>query len=164
MQRCYKERGLMIVVVHSLSHVWFFVTPWTAACQASLSFTITWSLFKLMSIELVMASNRLLLLPYFPASGSFPMSQFLASGGQSIWASASALVLPMNIQDWFPLGLTGLISLQFKGLSRLFSSTTVQKHQFFSVQASLWFHINYRRWLHGITRWLNSITNSMDMS
>ena len=66
----------------------------------------------------------------FPASGSFPMSQLFASGGQSIGISASAPILPMNIQDWFPLGLTGLISLQSKGLSRVFSSTTVQKHQF----------------------------------
>ena len=72
----------------------------------------------------------------FPASGSFPMSQFFTSGGQSIGVSASASVLPMNIQDWFPLGWTGLISLQSKGLSRVFSNTTVQKHQFFSVQLS----------------------------
>ena len=73
----------------------------------------------------------------FPASGSFLMSQFFASGGQCIGASASAPVLPMNIQDWFLLGLTGLISLQSKGLSRVFCSTTVQKHQFFSTQSSL---------------------------
>ena len=70
----------------------------------------------------------------FPASGSFPVSQFFSSGGQSIGASASALVLPMNIQDWFPLGLTSLISLQSKGYSRVFSNTTVQKHQFFGAQ------------------------------
>ena len=69
-----------------------------------------------------------------PASGSFPMSQFFASGGQRIGASAA--VLPMNIQDWFPLGLTGLVSLQSKGLSRVFSNTTIQKHQFFSAQLS----------------------------
>ena len=73
----------------------------------------------------------------FPASGSFPMSQFFTSGGQSIGASASASVLPMNIQDWFPLGWTGWISLLSKGLSRVFSNTTVQKHQFFSNQLSL---------------------------
>ena len=73
-----------------------------------------------------------------PASGSFLMSHFFASGGQSIGASTSASVLPMNIQDWFPLGLTGLISLQSKGLSRVFSNTKVQKHQFFSIQPSLW--------------------------
>ena len=72
----------------------------------------------------------------FPASGSFPMSQLFASGSQSIWASASAL--PMNIQAWFPLGLTGLISFLSKKLSRVFSNTTVQKHQFFCAQPSLW--------------------------
>ena len=73
----------------------------------------------------------------FPASGSFPMNWFFPSGGQSIGPSASASVLPMNIQDWFPLGWTGWISLQSKGLSRVFSNTTVQKHQFFSTQLSL---------------------------
>ena len=73
----------------------------------------------------------------FPESGSFPMSQLLASGGQSIRASASASVLPMNIQVWFPLGFTGLISLQSKGLSRVFSNTMVQKHQFFGAQLPL---------------------------
>ena len=74
----------------------------------------------------------------FPASGSFPMSQFFTSGSQSIGISATASVLPMNIQDWFPLGWTGWISLQSKGLSRVFSKTTIQKHQFFSSQLSLW--------------------------
>ena len=73
----------------------------------------------------------------FPASGSFPMSQLFASGGQSIGVLASASVLPMNIQDWFPKGWTGFMSLQFKGLSRVFSSTTVQKHQFFGAHLSL---------------------------
>ena len=73
----------------------------------------------------------------FPASGSFQMSQFFASGGQSIGVSASASVLPMYIQDWFPLGWTGWISLQSKGLSRVFSNATVQKHQFFGTQLSL---------------------------
>ena len=72
----------------------------------------------------------------FPASGSFPLSQFFSSGGQSLGASASASVLPMNIQGWFPLGLMGLICLQSKGLSRVFSNTTVQKHQFFGHQLS----------------------------
>ena len=74
----------------------------------------------------------------FPASGSFQMSQFFISGGQSIGVSASASVLPVNFQDWFPLGWTGWISLQSKGLSRVFSNTTVQKHQFFGSQLSLW--------------------------
>ena len=112
-----------------------FETPGTAACQASLSFTISWSLLKLMSIELVMPSNHLilchplLLLPsIFPSIWVFSNELVLfTSGGQSI--GASAFILPMNIQGWFPLGLTGLISLQSKGLSRAFSNTTVQKHQ-----------------------------------
>ena len=73
----------------------------------------------------------------FPASGSFPVSQFFASGGQSFGVSASASVLPMNIQDWFPLGLTGLIALQSKGLSGVSSNTTIQKHHFFGAQLSL---------------------------
>ena len=95
-----------------LSCVQLFVTPWIAARQASLSFTNSWSLLKLMSIELVMSSNYLSsVVPFsshlqpFPASGSFPMSQFFASGGQNIGVSVSASVLPMNIQAWFPLGL-----------------------------------------------------------
>ena len=74
----------------------------------------------------------------FPTSGSFPISQLLISDGQSIGVSASASVLPMNIQEWFPLGLTGWISLLPKGLSRVFSNTPIQKHQFFSAQLSLW--------------------------
>ena len=73
----------------------------------------------------------------FPASGSFPRNQLFASAGQTIGVSASASVLPMNVQDWFPLGLTGLVSLQSQGLSRVFSNTTVQKHQFFNTQLSL---------------------------
>ena len=77
------------------------------------------------------------LLQSFPASGSFPMGQLFTSGGHSIRVSALASVLPMNIQDWFPLGWTGWISLQFEGLSRVFSNTTVQKHQFFGAQLSL---------------------------
>ena len=108
--------------------------------HASLSITNFWSLLKLISSEL--ACHPIVLfsvIPFssclqsFPASGYFLMSQFFASGGQSIGASASASVLPMNIQDWFPLGLTGLISLQSKGLSKVFSNPTVQKHQSFST-------------------------------
>ena len=82
-----------------------------------------------------------------PVSGSFPMSRLFPSGGQSIGGSASASVLPVNIQDWFPLGLTGWISLQSKGLSRVFSNTTVQKHQFFSTQLSLWCNYHIHTWL-----------------
>ena len=84
----------------------------------------------------------------FPTSGSFPVSQFFASGGQSIRISASATVLPMNIQDWFPVGLTGLNFLQSKGLSRVFSNTTVQKHQFFDIQLSLWASLVAQRVKH----------------
>ena len=83
----------------------------------------------------------------FPASKSFPMSQFFTSGGQSIRVSASASVLPVNFQDWFPLGWTGWISLQSKGLSRVFSNTTVQKHQFFSAQLSLQSNTDIHTWL-----------------
>ena len=122
-----------------------FMTPSTEAYQASLFFTISWSFLKFMSIDLMMLSNYLILccsllfLPQsFPASGSFPMSQHFTSGCQSITASASASVFPRNIQGWFPLGLTGLLSLQSKGLARVFSNTTVQEHQFFSNQPSLW--------------------------
>ena len=122
------------LVVQSLSPVRLFVTPWTATGQASLSFTISWSLLKLMCTELTMSSNHLILLPPSPPvlnlsqhQGLFKC-QFFASGSQSIRASASASVLPMNIQGWFPLGLIGLISLLSKGISRVFSSTTVQKH------------------------------------
>ena len=119
-------------------------TQWTAACQASLSITNSRNLLKFMPIESVMPSNYLILYcPFsfhfqsFPASGSFQMSQFFTSGGQSIGVSTSISVLPMNIQDWFPLGWTGWHSLQPKGLSRVFSNTTVQKHQFFGTQLSL---------------------------
>ena len=83
----------------------------------------------------------------FPASGSFPMSQFFTSGGQNIEVSASTSVLPMNIQDWFPLGWTGWISLQFKGLSRVFSNTTLQKHQFFGTQLSSLSNSHIHTWL-----------------
>ena len=120
------------------------VTPWSAVCQTSLSITNSWNLLKLISIESVMPSNYLilcrplLLLPsIFPASGSFQMSQLFASGGQSIGVSVLASILPVNTQDWFPLGWTGWISLQSKGLSRGFCNTTVQKHQFFGPQPSL---------------------------
>ena len=82
-----------------------------------------------------------------PAPGSFPMRQFFTSGGQSIGASASTSVLPMNIQGWFPLGLIDLISLQSRGLSRVFSSTTIQKHQFLTAQLSLWSNSHIRTWL-----------------
>ena len=130
--------------VQSLSCVGLFVTPWTAAHQASLSITNSWSLPNLMCIELVTPSNHLilccpllLLSSIFLNLRSFQMSQLFASGGQNIRVSASTSVLPMNTQDWFPLGWTGWVSLPSKGLSRVFSNTRVQKHQFFCTQLSL---------------------------
>ena len=141
-------------VQFSCSVVSNFVTPWTAARQASLSITNSRSLPKLMSIESEMPSNHLilccplLLLPsIFLTSGSFQMNQFFTSGGQSTGVSASTSDLPVNTQDWFPLGWIGWISLQSKGLSRVFSNTTVQKHQFFSVQLSLWLNSHIHTWL-----------------
>ena len=127
----------------SLSHVRFFVTPWAAAGHPSLSITNSRSLPKLMSIELVMPSNHLilccplLLLPsIFPSFRVFSNeSALLMRWPKSSGVSASTSILPMNTQDWSPLGWTGWISLQSKkGLSRVFSNTTVQKHQFFSIQ------------------------------
>ena len=123
------EREDQFSSVQFLSHVRFFATPWTAACQASLSITNSWSLLKLMSTELVMPSNHLILcLPLllqpqsFPASGSFQMSRFFTSGGQSIGVLVSTSVLSVNIQDRFPLGWTGWISLQSKSLLQHCSS------------------------------------------
>ena len=125
---------------------------------------ILWSLLKFMSIESVMLSKHLalchplLLLPsVFPSISIFSNELLFTSGGQSIGASVSASVLPMNIQSWFLLGLTGLISLLSKGLSRVFSSTTVQKHQFFSTQPSLWSSSYIHTWLLetvALTRWI----------
>ena len=130
-------------------------TPWTAACQASLPFAISWSLLKLMSIELVMPSNHLILcrLPLllhsvFPSIRVFSSESALCIRWPKYWgASASASVLPVKIQGWFPLGLTGVISLQSKGLSRVFSNTTVRKHQFFGTQSSLWSNSHIHTWL-----------------
>ena len=130
--------------VQSLSRVQLFATPRTAARQTSLS--IANSKARSYSCPLSRWCHPTIssfVIPFsscpksFPASGSFPMSQLFASGGQSIGVLTSASVLPINIQDWFPLGLTGLISLQSKGLSRVFSNTTVQKHQFFGAQLYL---------------------------
>ena len=134
--------NIFFSLVQSLNHVWLFTTPWTAArlpcpsptleacsnscpssqrCHQTISFSV--DLFSCLQSS--------------PASGSFQMSQFFASGSQSIAVSASTSVLPMNIQDWFSLGWTYWISLQSKGLSRVFSNTTVQTHQFFGTQLSL---------------------------
>ena len=137
------------VGVQSLSCDWLSVTSWTAALQTSLSFIISPSLLKLMFIELVLPSNHLilccplLLLPsIFPSIREWVGS--LHQVGQSI--RVSALVLPMNIQGWFLLGLTGLISLLSKGFSRVFSNTTIWKHQFFDTQP-LWSNSLILTWL-----------------
>ena len=130
--------------VQSLSHVRLFATPWITAHQASLSIINSRNSLKLKSIKSVMPSSHLIssVAPSsscpqsLTASGSFPVSQLFTWGGQSIGVSASAWVLPMNTQDWSPSGWTGWISLQSKGLSRVFSNTTVWKHQFFSAQLS----------------------------
>ena len=135
------------------SHVQFYATAWIAAHQASLSITNSQSSFKFMSIEVVISSISSSVIPFssclqsFTAPGSFSISQFFTTGGQSIGVSASASVLPMNIQNWFPLGLIGWISLQSKGLSRVFFNTTVQKHQFFGAQLSLWSNSHIHTWL-----------------
>ena len=143
---------MILSLVQSLSCVQLFATPWTATHQASLSFTISQNLLKLVSFELVMPFNHLILhhphlLPsIFPNIRSFPMSQLFTSGSQRNGASASSSVLPINIHGWFPLRLTGLIYFKSKELSRIFSNTTVLKHQFFGAQPSLWSSSHIRTW------------------
>ena len=140
--------------IQLFSCVWLFATPWITVLQASLSITNSRGLLKLMSTESMMPYNHPLSSPY-PLAISLSQHQgkhlfqweFFPSGGQSIGVSSSASVLPKNIQDWFHLGLTGLIFLQSKGLSRVFSNTTVQKHQFLSVQLSLWSNFHTHAWL-----------------
>ena len=135
----------MLFVVQSLSHIGLFATPWIAARQASLSFTISWSLFKLISIELLMTSNHLvhchplLLLPsIFPSIWVFSNKLAFCISFPKYWSFRFSISSSMNIQDWFPLGLTGWISLQSKGLTRVFCNMTVQEHQFFGAQPFLW--------------------------
>ena len=142
---------MVISSVQSLSRVQLFVTPWTAARQASLSITNSWSLLKLMFIESVMPFNHLilccpllLLLSIFSNIRIFSNESTLHIRWPNI--GASALILPMNIQDWFPLWLTGLISLHSKGFSRVLSNTTIQKHQFFSTQPSLLLPFKIVKW------------------
>ena len=145
---------VFVVVIQSLSCVPLFVTPWTAARQASLSFTISQGLLKLMSTESVMLSNHLILCqPIFLLPSIFP-SIMVFSNKWSFhirwpkhWNFSLASVLPKNIQGWFPLGLTSLISLLSKGLSRVFSSIIVQNHQFFSAQPSLSSNTHIHTWL-----------------
>ena len=153
MQQHNQKESVQLSSVQSLSCVRLFATPWITARQASLSITNSRSSFRLTSIELVIPSNHLILcrplLFLLPASESFPMSlsQLFAWGGQSTGVSALASVLPMNIQDWSPLEWTGRTSLQSKGLSRVFSNTTVQKHQFFGAQLSSPSNSHIHTWL-----------------
>ena len=144
----------LIAVVQSPSHIRLFATPWTAARQASLSLTTFWSLPKFMFIALVMPSSQLilwrplLLLPsIFSRIRDFSSELSVCIRWRKYWnISASALVLPVNIQGWLPLRLTGLISLLSKGLSEIFSSTTVRRHQFFGVLPSLQSSSHHLRW------------------
>ena len=131
---------------HSKSRVWLFATPWIHELQHTKPpcpsptpgvYSDSCSLSQWCPPAISSSAVPFSSCPQsLPASGSFPMSQFFTSGGQSIGVSASASVLTMNTRDWYPLGWTGWISLQSKGLSRVFSNTTVQKHQFFGVQLS----------------------------
>ena len=139
--------------VQLLSHVWLFATPWTAARQASLSITNSWILLKLMSIESVTPSNHLilcrplLLLPsIFSSIRVFSNESVLYITWPKYWSFSFSISPSMNIQDWFPLRLTGLISYQSKWPSRVFSNTTVQKHQFFITQLSLWSNSHIHTW------------------
>ena len=137
------ECSVQFSPVQSLSCVQLYVTPWITAHQTSLSITNSWSLLKLMPIESVMPSSHLILChpllllpPIPPRIKVFSNESTHTWSGQIIGVSASASVLPMNTQDWSPWGWTGWISLHSKGLSRVFSNTTVQKHQFFGAKLS----------------------------
>ena len=144
-----------VVSVQLLSCIQLFKTPQTAASWTSLSFTISQSLLKVMSIESMMPSNHLilchpLLLPsVFPDIRVFSNESPLRIRWLKYWSFNLTSVLPMNVQGWFPLGLTGLKSFLSKGPSRVFSNTTVQKHQFFSAQPSLWSNSYIGMWLLG---------------
>ena len=138
--------------IQLLSCVWLFATTWIAAQKASLSITNSMSLFKLMSINSVILFNHLivshpllLLLSIFPSIRVFSNESVLCIRWPKYWRSVT--VFPMNIKDWFLLGWTGWISFQYKGLSRVFSNTTVQKHQFFGTQLSLWSNSHIHTWL-----------------
>ena len=148
--RNFKQCSVQFSSVQSLSRVRLFETPWIAACQASLSLSSgvcsnscplsRWCQPTISSSVIPFSSCS----ESFPASESFPVSQLFTSSDQRIGASAS--ILSVNIQGWFPLGLTALITLLSTELSRVFSSTTVQKHQFFSAQPSLWRNSHIRTW------------------
>ena len=136
-------QSCLILWLHGLKHTGLpCPSPTPGSC--SNSWPSSWWCHPTISSSVIPFSSCL---QSFPASGSFPKSQLFASGGQTIRAPASTSVLPMNIKDWFPLGLTSLVSLHSKRLSRVFSNTTVQKHQFFSAQLSLWCNSYIHTWL-----------------
>ena len=144
----------VVVIVQSINHVWLFATLWTAGRQAVLSLINYWRLQSSCPLywwfhPIILFSVTLFsfCLQFFPASGSFSMSRLFTSAGQSFGASYSASVLPMNIQGWFSLGLPDLIFLQSKGLSRVFSNTTMQRHQFLGFLPSLWSNSHIHTWL-----------------
>ena len=142
---------LLISVVLLLNQMSDSATPWTIVCQPPPSFTVSQNLLKLMSIELVVPSNpshpqSSPSLPAFNLSLHQCLFQWVSSSHHVVKVLELQHVLPMNIQDWFPLGWTGLISLLSKGLSRVFSSTTVRKHQFFGAQSSLWSKSHIHTW------------------
>ena len=147
---CFIAKLCLSLRPHGLQHTRLpCPSPSPRACSKSC--LLSWWCHPAISSSVVPFSSCL---QSFPASGSFPMSRLFASCGQSIGASAPALVLPMDIQGWFPLGLIGLISLQFKGLLRVFSNTTVQKHHVFGAQPSLWFNCHiHTRILEKLWKW-----------
>ena len=135
--------GVQLLQAHRLQHA-RLTCPWPSPGACSSSCLLSQWCHPSISSSVIPFSSYL---QSCPASGAFPMSQFFASGGQSIGTSASTSVHPMNIQDWFPLGSTGWISLQLKGRSRVFSSSTVQKHWFFDAQLSLYSNSHIHTWL-----------------
>ena len=148
-----RNRRQSILSVQLLSHVQLFATPCTAARQGSLSITNSQGLLILMLSQCWHPTISSSVIPFssclqsFPLSGSFPVSQLFALGGQNTGVSASASVLPMNTQDWSPLGWTGWVSLQSKGLSRVFSNTTVQKHQFSALSFRYMSNYHVHTWI-----------------
>ena len=152
----YKCLIVIASAVQSLIHVRLFATPWAAARQTSLSFTISWNLLKLMSLELVIPSNHLILWhPLFLLPSIFPSIR--VSSNKSVlhirwpkyWSFSFSISPSNEYLSWFPLGWTSLISFLSKGLSRVFFSTTVWKHQFFSAWLSLWSKSHFHTWLQG---------------
>ena len=155
MEKMSKPETVTYVIVHLLNCVQLFVTPWTATCQASLSFTVSWNLLRFMSIELVMSSNHLilccplLLLPsVFPSIRVFSSESAFPIRWPKYWRFSFSIIPSNDYSRLFPLGLTGLISLEAKGFSRVFS-TTIWKCQLFGFQSSLWSNSCIHTWLLG---------------